>query len=107
MCESFTERAAEQFLVELGELTADSDPSVSENVLGVGEHVHEMADRRALVAADIADAAFQQRLGDGENPLAGKLFAGAEPQLLDFLDKGPFRHFRVLLLAGPLAAGPG
>ena len=58
---------------------------LAQNVLGVGQHVHQMADRRALVAADIADAALQQRLGDGENALAGEFLAGAEPQLFDFL----------------------
>ena len=59
----------------------------AQNVLGVGQHVHQMADRRALVAADIADAALQQRLGDGEDAFAGEFLAGAEPQLLDFLGK--------------------
>ena len=43
-----------------------------QNVLGIGQHVHQMADRRALIAADIADAVFQQRLGDGEDALAGE-----------------------------------
>ena len=67
---------------------------LAQNVLRVGQHVHQMADRRALVAADIADAALQQRLGDGEDAFAGKFLAGAEPQLFDFLDKGPFGHLR-------------
>ena len=43
---------------------------LAQNVLRVGKHVHQMADRRALVAADIADAVLQQRLGDGEDALA-------------------------------------
>ena len=59
----------------------------AQNTLSVREHVHQMADRRALIAADITDAALQQRLGDGEDALASKLLAGAEPQLLDFLGK--------------------
>src|SRR5919109_5382265 len=50
------------------------------------------------VAADIADAAFEQRLGDGEDTLAGECIARAEAQLLDFFHKGPFGHLQVLLL---------
>ena len=57
----------------------------AQNVLRVGQHVHEMADRRALVAADITDAALQQRLGDGQNAFAGEFLAVAQPQLFDFL----------------------
>ena len=58
---------------------------LAKDVLRVGEHVHEMADRRALVAPDITDAALQKRLGDGEDALAGELLAVAQPQLFDFL----------------------
>ena len=43
---------------------------LAEDVLRVGEDVHEVGDGSALVAADIADAGLQQRLGDGQNPLA-------------------------------------
>ena len=77
---------------------------LAQNVLRVGQHVHQMADRRALIAADIADAALQQRLGDGEDAFAGKFLAGAEPQLLDFLGKGPFGHLQVLLPLPPALA---
>ena len=44
-----------------------------------------MRDGRALIAADIGDAGLQQRLGDGEDPLAAKFLALAQPQLLDLL----------------------
>ena len=44
---------------------------LAQNILRVGQDVHQMADRRALVAADIADAALQQGLGDGEDAFAG------------------------------------
>ena len=54
-----------------------------EHVLRVGEHVHQMGDRRPLIAADIGDAGLQQRLGDGENALAAEHFPGAELQVLD------------------------
>ena len=63
-----------------------------EHVLGVGEHVHEVGDRRALVAGDIGDAGLQQRLGDGENALAAELIAVAQLELLDFACKRAFRH---------------
>lgn len=56
----------------------------AQNVLRVRQHVHQMADRSALVAADISDAALQQRLGDGENALARKGLAGAEAQFFRF-----------------------
>ena len=58
---------------------------LAQNVLRVGKHVHEMTDRRALVAADITDAALEQRLGDGQNAFAGEFLAVAQPQLFDFL----------------------
>ncbi len=54
-----------------------------EHVLGVGEHVHQMRDRRALIAADIGDAGLQQRLGDRENAFAAEDFAVAEFEILD------------------------
>jgi hypothetical protein len=56
---------------------------VLHHLLGVGKHVHQMRDRRALVAADIGDAGLQQRLGDCKNALAAKDFAGAKFQILN------------------------
>ena len=41
-----------------------------EQVLRVDQHVDQMRDRRALVAADIGHARLQQRLGDGEDAFA-------------------------------------
>ena len=55
-----------------------------QNRLRVGEHVHQMRDGRALIAADVGDARLQQRFGHGENPLAAELLAFAQPQRLDF-----------------------
>jgi len=37
-----------------------------------------MRDRRALVAGDIADTAFEQSLGDGKDAFAAKFLAGAQ-----------------------------
>jgi hypothetical protein len=46
-----------------------------------------MADRRALIAADIADACFQKRFGQRQNALAGECLAVSDLELLDFLGK--------------------
>ena len=63
-----------------------------QNVLRIGEHVHQMRDRRALIAADIADAAFEQRLGDRQDALAAEFLPRADLQLLHFLREGAFSH---------------
>ena len=68
------------------------DAELVEHVLGVGQHVHQVRNRRALVAADIGDAGLQQRLGDGENSLAAEFLAVAEFEILHFARKRPFRH---------------
>ncbi len=76
---------------------------IVEHVLGVGQHIHQMRDRRALIAADIGDAGLQQRLGDGENSLAAEFLALAEFEVLDFTRKRSFRHKN--LRAGSFAQG--
>ncbi len=68
------------------------DAELVEHVLGVGEHIHEMRDRRPLVAADIRHARLQQRLGDGENSLAAEFVTVAQLEILHFACKRPFRH---------------
>ncbi|MHC2616340.1 hypothetical protein ACVMGF_007413 [Bradyrhizobium diazoefficiens] len=70
----------------------EHDAEIVEHVLGVGEHVHQVRDRRALVAADIGDAGLQQCLGDGEDAFAAERIAVAEPEILDFASKRPFSH---------------
>ena len=65
---------------------------LGQDVLRVGQHVHQVRDRRALVAADIAHARLQQRLGDGEDALAAEFLARAEAQVLHLAREGPFRH---------------
>ena len=54
---------------------------------GIGEHIHEMRNRRSLIAADIADAGLQQRLGDRQNALAAEFLAVAKFQVLDVAGK--------------------
>ena len=70
-----------------------------EHILGVGEHVHQMRDRRALITADVRDAGLQQRLGDGENALAAKFFAFAEFEILHFACKRSLCHENLRALA--------
>ena len=70
---------------------------VADDVLGIDQHVEQMRHRRALVAADIAHARLQQRLGHGQDALAVEGLAVAElerPHL--FLE----RTFHRLVLAG-------
>ena len=52
---------------------------IADDVLGVDQHVEQVRDRRALVAADIAHARLQQRLGDREDAFAVEGLAVAEP----------------------------
>jgi hypothetical protein len=66
-----------------------------EHVLGVGQNVHQMRDRRTLVAPDVGDAGLQQRLGDRKNALAAKNLARAELEIFDFPRKRTFRHRRL------------
>ena len=43
-----------------------------EDVVGVGQHVHQVRDRRALIAGHVGHAGLEQRLGDRENALAAE-----------------------------------
>ncbi len=54
-------------------LDSKCTPSSARMSDGVGQHVHQVGNRRALVAGDIADAVFQQRLGDRQDALAAEL----------------------------------
>lgn len=65
---------------------------IVEHILGVCEHVHQMRDRRTLIAADIGNAGLQQRLGQCEDTLSVKGVAIAEPQILDFPGERTFSH---------------
>jgi hypothetical protein len=58
---------------------------LTEDFLSIGQNIHQMADRRALIAADIADACFQKRFGQRQNALAGECLTVSDLELLDFL----------------------
>ncbi len=62
----------------------DVHAEIGQQIFGIHHDVEQVRDRRALIAADIADARLQQRLGDGEDALAAKRLAGAEPQRIHF-----------------------
>jgi hypothetical protein len=68
----------------------DVHAKLGEQVLGFNHDIQQMRDRRALIAADIAHAGLQQRLGDGEDAFAAKSLAGAKPQCLDFFAERAF-----------------
>ncbi len=70
-----------------------------EHILGVGEHIHQMGNRRALITADIGNAGLQQRLGDRENALAAEFIAFAKFKILHFACKRPFCHESLQALA--------
>ncbi len=61
---------------------------IADDVLGVDQHVEQVRHRRALVAADIAHARLQQRLGDREDAFAMEGLAVAELERLHlFLER--------------------
>ncbi len=65
-------------------------PEVADDVLGIDQHIEQMRDRRALIAADIAHARLQQRLGYREDALAVEGLAVAELERLHLFLEGTF-----------------
>ena len=63
-----------------------------QDVVGVGQDVHQVRDRRTLVTRHIRHARLQQRLGDGQNAFAAKLLTFAQAQLQHFSGKRAFSH---------------
>ena len=64
------------------------DAELAQQILGLQQHVEQVADRRTLIAAHIGDPRLQQSLGNRENALAAKLPAFAQPQAGDLFAKG-------------------
>ena len=62
-------------------------PQLLQDLVGVGQHIHQVRDRRTLVARHIRHARLQQGLGDGQNALAVELVAIAQAQFLHLLHK--------------------
>ena len=63
-----------------------------QDVVRVGQHIHQVRDRRTLVARHIRHARLQQGLGDGQNALAMELVAIAQAEFLHLLHKRAFSH---------------
>ena len=62
-------------------------PQLLQDLVRVGQHVHQVRDGRALVARHIRHARLQQGLSDGQNSLAVELVAIAQAQFLHLLHK--------------------
>ena len=73
------------------------DAEIGEQILGVDHDVEQVRNRRALIAADIAHAGLQQRLGDRQDALAVEGIAFAQPQRFHFLLERAFHG----VLPGP------
>ena len=70
----------------------EADALLDQDVLRVGQHVHQVRDRRPLVARDIGDLRLEQRFRHRQDALSAEDLPGAEPEFPDFLDKGSFSH---------------
>ena len=62
----------------------EMNPEFLQDGLGIGQHIHQVGDGRALVTRHIPNPAFKQGLGHSKNALAVKHRARLGPQLLDF-----------------------
>ena len=76
----------------LGGAVLEMHPQLLQDVIGVGQHVHQVRDRRTLVAGNVGNAGLQQRLGHGEDAFAAELVALAQTQLGHFACKRAFGH---------------
>ncbi len=72
----------------------EADAEIAQHIVGIGEHIDQVRDRRALIAGDVGHAGLEQRLGDGENALAAEFLPGAEPELRDLAFERAFCHPR-------------
>ena len=71
--------------------------------IGVAEHVHQMRNRRTLVAAHISDTGLQQALGHCQDAIAAEIRACAEAELFHFGLEGTLGH-RIIPLQVPARA---
>ena len=54
-----------------------------QDVVGIGQHIHQMRNGCPLVARHIGHAGLQQGLGDRQYAFAVKLFAGTQLEFFD------------------------
>ena len=74
----------------------EADAMLDQDVLGVGQHIHQMRDGSALVARDVVHARLQQSLCHCQDALTVEYLAGTQTELLDLLDKRTFCHRKIL-----------
>ena len=67
------------------------DAQLVQKVLRFDQHVDQMRDRRALVAADIGHARLQDGLGDRQDALAAEDFTIAQPERANLLGERALR----------------
>jgi hypothetical protein len=84
----------------------EADAMLGQDVLRVREHVHQVRDRRALIAGDIRHAGFEQRLRDRENAFAAEHLPGTQPKLLHLVDERPLSHAVLSVLSGRARTDP-
>ena len=70
----------------------DMDAEIGQQILGIDHDVEQMRHRRALVAAHIAHARLQQRLGDRKDAFAAKRLAVAQAERIHFLLERAFHR---------------
>jgi hypothetical protein len=75
----------------------DVDAQLGEVGLRLHQHVQQVRDRGALVAADVRDAGLQQALGDREDALALEHLALAAAQHADFAGERDFHRHATLV----------
>ena len=68
------------------------DAKFAHDVLRIHQHVEQMRDRCALIAADVRHARLQQRLGDGQNAFAAESLAVAQPERLHLFFERAFHR---------------
>jgi len=83
------ERGGRRLAAGLLEVDAER---LEQRIVRVGQDVDQVRDRRARIAADVAHAGLEQRLGDRENAFAAKDLAFPVPELLDVLRERPLTH---------------
>ena len=64
-----------------GGVCLETHTQFAHQFFGICQHIHQMRNWCPLIAANIAHAIFQQRLGNRQNPLTGKDVAVAFTQV--------------------------
>ena len=76
----------------LGRRTLKMHAEFRHVVGSVSQNIHQMGNRRALIAADIGHARLQKGFGDRQNTFAAKFMAVSQPQVFDFSRERSLGH---------------